>query len=126
MRMAIEQAGAERGLLILTRGGEQRIAAEATTSGDTVDVQPRDMPVSEAMLPESVLYYVLHTRDSIILGLRTTAAPRRYSKTASGRKTLRSPGGYGPPAGTGQTNYHRGSPGSLRRSGSHLQTRLVR
>jgi len=67
MRTAIEQAGAEHGLLILDRGGEQRIAAEATTSGDTVNVQPRDMPVSEAMLPESVLYYVLHTRDSIIL-----------------------------------------------------------
>jgi PAS domain S-box-containing protein len=67
MRTAIEQAGAERGLLILARGGEQRIAAEATTSGDTVNVQPRDMPVSEAMLPESVLYYVLRTRDSIIL-----------------------------------------------------------
>jgi PAS domain S-box-containing protein len=67
MRTAIEQAGAERGLLILARGGEQRIAAEATTSGDTVNVQPRDMPVSEAILPESVLYYVLRTRDSIIL-----------------------------------------------------------
>ncbi|MGB6688944.1 MAG: AAA family ATPase [Terracidiphilus sp.] len=67
MRTAIEQAGAERGLLILARGGEQQIAAEASTSGDTVNVQPRDMPVSEAMLPESVLYYVLHTRDSIIL-----------------------------------------------------------
>ena len=67
MRTAIEQAGAERGLLILARGGEQRIVAEATTSGDTVNVQPRDMPVSEATLPESVLYYILHTRDSIIL-----------------------------------------------------------
>jgi PAS domain S-box-containing protein len=67
MRTAIEQAGAERGLLILARGDEQRIAAEASTSGDTVNVQPRDMPVSEAMLPESVLYYVLHTRNSIIL-----------------------------------------------------------
>ena len=36
MRTAIEQAGAERGLLILPRGAEQRIEAEATTSGDTV------------------------------------------------------------------------------------------
>jgi PAS domain S-box-containing protein len=67
MRTAIEQAGAERGLLILARGGEQRIAAEAPASGDTVDVQLRDMPVSEAILPASVLYYVLNTRDSIIL-----------------------------------------------------------
>ena len=31
MRTAIEQAGAERGLLIFSRGAEQRIAAEATT-----------------------------------------------------------------------------------------------
>ena len=37
MRTAIEQAGAERGLLILTRGAEQRIAAEANTAGDTRD-----------------------------------------------------------------------------------------
>ena len=42
MRTAIEQAGAERGLLILPRGAEQRIAAEATTAGDTVIVHLRD------------------------------------------------------------------------------------
>ena len=44
MRTAIEQAGAERGLLILPRGVEQRIAAEATTAGDTVTVHLRDGP----------------------------------------------------------------------------------
>src|SRR5580658_7938380 len=67
MRTAIEQAGAERGLLILARGGEQRIAAEATTSGDMVNVQPRDMPVSEAMLPESLVRYVMRTHENVIL-----------------------------------------------------------
>ena len=36
MHTAIEQAGAERGLLLIPRGTEQRIAAEATTPGDTV------------------------------------------------------------------------------------------
>src|SRR6202011_1363237 len=35
MRTAVEHAGAERGLLILQRGVEQRIEAEATTSGET-------------------------------------------------------------------------------------------
>ena len=54
MRTAIEQAGAERGLLILPRGVEQRIAAEATTSGDTVIVHQRDEAVTAAVLPESV------------------------------------------------------------------------
>jgi predicted ATPase/signal transduction histidine kinase len=67
MRMAIEQAGAERGLLILTHGGEQRIAAEATTCSDAVRVQLRDVPVTAAVLPESVLHYVQRTRESVIL-----------------------------------------------------------
>src|SRR5258708_10788205 len=39
MRTAIEQAGAERGLLILQRGAEPRIEAEATTGADAVVVQ---------------------------------------------------------------------------------------
>ena len=67
MRTAIEQAGAERGLLIRPRGVEQRIEAEATTGGDMVAVQLRDQPVTSAVLPESVLYYVLRTRESVIL-----------------------------------------------------------
>lgn len=67
MRTAIEQAGAERGLLILAGDGEHRIAAEATTSGDTPRLQLRDEPVSAAMLPETILYHVLRTRESIVL-----------------------------------------------------------
>ena len=58
MRTAIEQAGAERGLLILPQGVEHRIAAEATTASDTVIVHQRDEAVADAMLPESVLHYV--------------------------------------------------------------------
>ena len=67
MRTAIEQAGAERGLLILPRGEAQRIVAEATTSGDTVVVHLHDEAVAGAALPESVLHYVLRTREGVIL-----------------------------------------------------------
>jgi PAS domain S-box-containing protein len=67
MRTAIEQAGAERGLLILSRGAEQRIAAEATTRGDTIIVRPRDETVNAVVLPEAVLHYVLRTRESVIV-----------------------------------------------------------
>ena len=67
MRTAIEHAGAERALLMLSRGDEQRIVAEATTSSDTVVVQLRDEPVTASMLPETVLRYVLHTQESVIL-----------------------------------------------------------
>ena len=52
MRTAIEQAGAERGLLILSRGDEPRIEAEATTGGDTVRVEFRDEPVTAIALPK--------------------------------------------------------------------------
>ncbi|SDC61344.1 PAS domain S-box-containing protein, partial [Cupriavidus sp. YR651] len=67
MRTAVEQAGAERGLLILPNGGDQRIIAEATTGGEAVAVHLYDEPVTAALLPESVLYYVLRTRESVIL-----------------------------------------------------------
>ena len=67
MRTAIEQAGAERGLLILPRGVGQRIEAEATISGDTVVVRLCDEAVAETALPEGVLHYVLRTRESVIL-----------------------------------------------------------
>ena len=67
MRTAIAQAGAERGLLILLRGAEPRIAADVTTGADTVLVQLRDEPVTATVLPESVLHYVLRTRESVIL-----------------------------------------------------------
>jgi PAS domain S-box-containing protein len=67
IRTAITQAGAERGLLILSRGPEQRTAAEATTSGDTIIVQLREETVTAAMLPESVLHYALRTQESVVL-----------------------------------------------------------
>ena len=75
MRTAIEQAGAEHGLLILPRGDEPRIAAEATTSGDAVTVHLRDQPVSAAALSESVLHYVLRTQESVILDDATAQSP---------------------------------------------------
>jgi PAS domain S-box-containing protein len=67
MRIAIEQAGAERGLLILPRENEQRAEAEATTRGDTVIVDLRDERLSAAALPTSIVQYVVRTRESVIL-----------------------------------------------------------
>ena len=67
MRTAIEHAGAERGLLILPRGDELRIEAEATTSGDTITVRLREASVAAAALPESILHYVVRTQESVIL-----------------------------------------------------------
>ncbi|HEV3499202.1 MAG TPA: AAA family ATPase, partial [Bradyrhizobium sp.] len=67
LRIAIEHAGAERGLLILFPGDEPRIAAEATTGRGEIEVTLRETSVSPAELPESVLQYVIRTRESVIL-----------------------------------------------------------
>ncbi|HTR12563.1 MAG TPA: serine/threonine-protein kinase PknK, partial [Roseiarcus sp.] len=48
MRTAIEQAGAERGVLVMPSWSDPRIAAEAATGSDGVVVQLRDEPVTAA------------------------------------------------------------------------------
>src|SRR4029434_3503393 len=68
MRAAIEHAGgAERGLLILPRGADYRLEAEATTSGNTVNVVLRNAGVTAADLPSSLFQYVLRTKESVLL-----------------------------------------------------------
>jgi len=65
MRAAIEHAGAERGLLILPRSDELQIEAEATARGNDVTVHLG--PGTAAVLPESVVRYVMRTREDVIL-----------------------------------------------------------
>jgi PAS domain S-box-containing protein len=67
MRAAIEHAGAERGLLIVPQGDELRIEAEATTSREDVIVHRRDGSHT-GELPESLVRYVMRTREIVILG----------------------------------------------------------
>src|SRR5439155_11842982 len=68
LRIAVEHAGAERGLLILFQGGDEScIAAEATTGRGQVEVTLRQTALSPIELPESVLHYVIRTRGSVIL-----------------------------------------------------------
>ena len=67
LRIALEHAGAERGLLLLPQGSELRILAEATTSGASVKVDLCDTPISGAEVPESLILYTVRTRESVIL-----------------------------------------------------------
>jgi PAS domain S-box-containing protein len=67
MQIALEQAGAERGLLILARGNEQRIEAEASSDRDKVTVHFRKSLVTPSELPESLLRYVSRTHESVTL-----------------------------------------------------------
>ncbi len=74
MRAAVEHAGAERALLVLLREAEQVIVAEATTRGDRVTVRLCDEP-GRGALPESVVRYVLRTRENVILDDAMMANP---------------------------------------------------
>jgi PAS domain S-box-containing protein len=67
LRIAVEHAGAERGLLILIRDGERRIEAEATTSPSRVEIAVRQVAVTSSDLPQSALHYVIRTQESVLL-----------------------------------------------------------
>ncbi len=68
MVIAVEHAGAERGLLILPLGEEHKIEAEARTRHENLKFRSVDafwLRASE--LPESLLRYVIQTAESVIL-----------------------------------------------------------
>jgi PAS domain S-box-containing protein len=67
MRIAVEHAGAERGLLILLRGEEPQLAAETTTGQGRVEVSVQQAAVTSSDLPQSVLHYVIQTRERVVL-----------------------------------------------------------
>jgi PAS domain S-box-containing protein len=67
MVIAVEHAGAERGLLILPHGEQRRIAAEARTGREGVNVQLQHALVTPRDLPDSLFRYVVRTLDSVIL-----------------------------------------------------------
>jgi GAF domain-containing protein len=77
LRTAIEQAGAQRGLLIVSRGDELRIEAEAMTAGEDVNVYLGESVDGEAALPELVLRSVVRTQQAVLLD--DAAVPNVFS-----------------------------------------------
>jgi PAS domain S-box-containing protein len=67
MKIAIENAGADRGLLILPSGDEYQILAEARATGDQIEVAMRQQPITGITCPESLVRYVIRTQESVIL-----------------------------------------------------------
>jgi PAS domain S-box-containing protein len=96
MVIAIEHAGAQRGLLILPFGEEYRIVAEAKTGTDQVEVHVRQTAVAPSELPDSLLRYVLRTQESVILDDASTQTEskrlmRQSPAAAEGGGSLTSP-----------------------------------
>src|SRR6202023_4360916 len=74
MVSTIEHAAAERGLLMICRGGRLRIAAEGTTRNDKVVVDLRDNLATAQDLPISVVNYVVRSTDALLLDDAPVAA----------------------------------------------------
>src|SRR6202011_1558907 len=67
MVTALQHAGAERGLLILLRGDQMQIEAEAATDRDTIAVCLLSKVPASSDLPDSVLQYVVRTKEGVII-----------------------------------------------------------
>ena len=67
MAIAIEHAGADRGLLILCKGEDVRIEAEAKVHRDGLEVRMIRTAAMGSELALTMLQYVLRTRESVVL-----------------------------------------------------------
>jgi PAS domain S-box-containing protein len=67
MTIALENAGADRGVLILPAKDEYLIKAEARTTGNQVEVLMRQEPITRITCPESLVRYVIRTKENVIL-----------------------------------------------------------
>jgi PAS domain S-box-containing protein len=67
MTIALENAGADRGLLILPVEDDYLIQAEAQAAGEKVAVTLRQKSISGITCPESLIRYVIRTQESVIL-----------------------------------------------------------
>ncbi|HEY0792455.1 MAG TPA: AAA family ATPase [Chthoniobacterales bacterium] len=89
--IAVEHAGAARGLLILFRNNEPWIEAEVTTGRGKVEVTSRAAAVTPSDLAETVLHYVIRTRESVVLddaSVRTLYSEDEYVRTKRPRSVL--------------------------------------
>ncbi len=65
--IALENAGADRGLLILQEGSNFRVEVEAQDTGAGIEVRLSRSAIKEAACPEALVNYVIHTQKSVIL-----------------------------------------------------------
>jgi len=71
MKIAIENAGAQRGYLILSHQGQLRIEAEGTIDGDRITVL-QSIPLTESdRVAVAIVNYVARTQEAIVLNNAT-------------------------------------------------------
>jgi PAS domain S-box-containing protein len=74
LRAALEETGAQHGMLIFSRSGEYSVAAEALRRAKRIDIRLRDDSAHGSLLRGSVISHVLHTRESVVIDDAPTRA----------------------------------------------------
>jgi len=80
MVTAVQQAGVERGLLIVRRAEETRVEAEATTQRGAIVVRRLDTLPGPSSLPATIVKYVLRTQEPVMLD--DASAPNPFAADA--------------------------------------------
>jgi PAS domain S-box-containing protein len=78
MAIAIENAGADGGLLILPSADEYQVRAEAHATGDMIKVTMRREPITAYDFPQSAIQNVIRTQKLVLLD--DASADEMYSK----------------------------------------------
>jgi PAS domain S-box-containing protein len=65
LTIALQNAGADRGLLILSHGDDYRIEAEARADGERIVLH--DVTSARSATPESIVRYVMRSQECVIL-----------------------------------------------------------
>ncbi|GGO79285.1 hypothetical protein GCM10011348_13190 [Marinobacterium nitratireducens] len=72
IRLALQNAGGQRALLVLVRERQLLLAAEADAAQEPRFFGERPLDDAERLLPVSLLHYVARTREPLVLGQATT------------------------------------------------------
>ncbi|APR77913.1 Signal transduction histidine kinase CheA [Minicystis rosea] len=75
MRMTVESAGATRGVLVMLSTREPEVAAIAMMGKEGVSIRLRSREDLSADLPDTVIQYVVRTRESVLLDDARAAHP---------------------------------------------------
>ena len=67
MTIALENAGADRGLLIVPEGSNARVEVEAQAKGTGIEVRLSRSAIEKAGYPEALVNYVIRTQKSVIV-----------------------------------------------------------
>ena len=78
MKIALQTAGADRGLLIIPQADGYRIEAEARANGDGIVLSQG--PIAHYGVPATILHYVMHTQTSVLID--DALSPNPFSEDA--------------------------------------------